>query len=165
MRYVAELAAKKAGWGKVLPEGQGLGFAVHRSFLSYVAAVVEVTIDSNGRWNVPHVYIAFDCGLAVNPDRVRAQLEGSVVFGLALARDSNITVTNRRVDQDNFNNYKVLKMDMVPETSIHIVENDAPPAGVGEPGVPPIALALTNAIFAATGKRLREMPFGPKISA
>jgi len=165
LRYVAELAAEKAGWGRVLPEGQGLGLAVHRSFLSYVAAVVEVTVDSTGRWNVPHVYIAFDCGLAVNPDRVRAQLEGSVVFGLALARDGNITVTNGRVDQDNFNNYKVLRMDMVPETSIHIVENDAPPAGVGEPGVPPIAPALANAIFAATGKRLREMPFGPKIAA
>jgi len=165
LRHVAELAAEKAGWGRVLPEGRGLGLAVHRSFLSYVAAVVEVAVDADGRWHVPRVDIAFDCGLAVNPDRVRAQLEGSVVFGLGIARDSNITATNGRIDQGNFDDYQVLRIDMAPETSVHIVQNDAPPAGVGEPGLPPIAPALANAIFAATGKRLRELPFGPRIAA
>lgn len=164
LRHVAELAAGKAGWGRVLPGGHGLGIAVHRSFLSYVAAVVEVAVDSDGRWSVPRVDIAFDCGLAVNPDRVRAQLEGSVIFGLSLAREGKITATNGRVDQGNFDDYPVLRMDMTPETSVHIVHNDAPPAGVGEPGVPPIAPALANAIFAATGTRLREMPFGPQIA-
>ena len=165
LRHVAELAAEKAGWGRQLSEGQGLGLAVHRSFLSYVAAVVEVSVDSDGRWTVPRVDIAFDCGLAVNPDRVRAQLEGSVIFGLGLARDGKITATDGRVDQGNFDDYQMLRMDMAPETSVHIVQNNAPPAGVGEPGVPPIAPALANAIFAATGKRLREMPFGPQIAA
>lgn len=163
LRHVAELAAEKGAWGRVVPEGHGLGFAVHRSFLSYVAAVVEVAVDSDGRWIVPRVDVAFDCGLAVNPDRVRAQLEGSVIFGLGLARDGKITASKGRVDQANFDGYQVLRIDMSPETAVHIVKNDAPPAGVGEPGVPPIAPALANAIFAATGKRLREMPFGPKI--
>lgn len=164
LRRVAELAAEKAGWGRVLPGGHGHGIAVHRSFLSYVATVVEVAVDADGRWNVPRVDIAFDCGLAVNPDRVRAQLEGSVIFGLSLAREGKITATNGRVDQGNFDDYPVLRMDMTPETSVHIVHNDALPAGVGEPGVPPIAPALANAIFAATGTRLREMPFGLQIA-
>lgn len=160
LRHVAELAAEKAGWGRELAPGHGLGFAAHYSFLSYTAAVIEVSVGADGSWRVPRAHVAFDCGLAVNPDRVRAQLEGAVVFGIGLARDGLISVTDGRVVQGNFDDYPQLRMDMSPDTSIHLVQSDAPPAGVGEPGVPPIAPALANAIYAATGKRLREMPFG-----
>ena len=165
LRHVAGLAAQQAGWGRKLAPGHGLGFAAHYSFLSYTAAVIEVAVDSDGRWRVPRAHVAFDCGLAVNPDRVRAQLEGAVVFGIGLARDGLISVADGRVVQGNFDDYPMLRMDMAPATSIHLMQSDAPPAGVGEPGVPPIAPALANAIYAATGKRLREMPFGERITS
>lgn len=165
LRHVAELAAEKAGWGRKPAPGHGLGFAAHYSFLSYTAAVIEVAVAADGRWRVPRAHVAFDCGLAVNPDRVRSQLEGAVVFGIGLARDGLISVTDGRVVQGNFDDYPMLRMDMTPATSIHLVQSDAPPAGAGEPGVPPIAPALANAIYAATGKRLREMPFGERITS
>ena len=165
LRHVAELAAEKAGWGRKPASGHGLGFAAHYSFLSYTAAVIEVSVGADGRWRVPRAHVAFDCGLAVNPDRVRSQLEGAVVFGIGLARDGLISVTGGRVVQGNFDDYPQLRMDLCPATSIHLVQSSAPPAGVGEPGVPPIAPALANAIHAATGKRLREMPFGARITA
>jgi isoquinoline 1-oxidoreductase beta subunit len=160
LRHVIELVAGKAGWGRSLPDGRGLGIAAQYSFLSYVAAVVEVAVEEDGSWAVPRVDIAIDCGQYVNPDRVLAQQEGSVVFGLSLARDSEITAAAGRIVQGNFNNYQVLRIGMTPETHVHLVESSAPPAGVGEPGVPPIAPALANAIFAATGKRFRELPLG-----
>jgi len=155
-----ELVAEKAGWGRNLPPGHGLGIAAQYSFLSYVAAVVEVTVEDDGSWTVPRVDVAIDCGQYVNPDRVMSQQEGAVIFGLSLARDSKITATNGRIVQGNFNNYRVLRIGMTPETHVHLVESSAPPAGVGEPGVPPIAPAIANAIFAATGKRFRELPLG-----
>ena len=163
LRHVAVLATEQAGWGRKLAPGHGLGFAAHYSFLSYTAAVIEVAVAADGRWRVPRAHVAFDCGLAVNPDRVRSQLEGAVVFGIGLARDGLISVADGRVVQGNFDDYPMLRMDMAPATSIHLVQSAAPPAGVGEPGVPPIAPALANAIYAATGKRLREMPFGAHI--
>ena len=160
LRQVIERVANEAGWGRSLPDGHGLGIAAQYSFHSYVAAVIEVAVDDDGRWTVPQVDIAIDCGQYVNPDRVRAQQEGAVVFGLSLARDSKITAKNGRVEQGNFNNYRVLRFGMAPQARVHLVESSAPPAGVGEPGVPPIAPALANAIFAATGTRFRELPLG-----
>jgi len=163
LRKVTEMVAGKAGWGRSLPRGHGLGIAAQKSFLSYAAAVVEVAVDSDGSWSVPRVDIALDCGQYINPDRVRAQLEGSVVFGLSLARDSQITASAGRIDQGNFNNYRVLRISKTPDTRVHLVESSQPPAGVGEPGVPPIAPAIANAIFAATGTRFRELPLGQKV--
>lgn len=160
LRQVIERVASEAGWGRSLPSGHGLGIAAQYSFHSYVAAIIEVAVDDDGRWTVPRVDIAIDCGQYVNPDRVRAQQEGAAVFGLSLARDSEITAKNGRVVQGNFNNYRVLRFGMAPDARIHLVESSAPPAGVGEPGVPPIAPALANAIFAATGTRFRELPLG-----
>jgi isoquinoline 1-oxidoreductase beta subunit len=163
LRNVIENVAKGADWGRDLPPGHGLGIAAQFSFLSYVAAVVEVAVDEDGFWHVPRVNIAIDCGQFVNPDRVRAQQEGSVIFGLSLAREGAITATRGRIDQGNFNDYPVLRMKMAPETKVHLLENRSPPAGVGEPGVPPIAPALVNAIFAATGKRFRNLPLGKRL--
>jgi len=163
LRNVINLAGEKAGWGRALPEGHGLGIAAQYSFLSYVAAVVEVAVDAEGNWTVPRVDLVIDCGQYVNPDRVKSQQEGAVVFGLSLARDSEITAANGRIVQGNFNNYRLLRIGMTPETHVHLVESTAPPAGAGEPGVPPIAPAVANAIFAATGKRFRELPLGRKL--
>lgn len=163
LRHVTELVADKAGWGRSVPEGHALGIAAQKSFLSYVAAVVEVAVEADGSWRVPRVDIAIDCGQYVNPDRVEAQQEGSVIFGLSLARDSQITASAGRIDQGNFNGFQVLRIGMTPDTRVHLVASDKPPAGVGEPGVPPIAPAVANAIFAATGKRFRELPLGRKL--
>jgi len=163
LRSVIELVADKAGWGRPMPDGHGLGIAAQYSFLSYVAAVVEVAVEADGSWTVPRVDLAIDCGQYVNPDRVKSQQEGAVVFGLSLARDSEITARNGRIVQGNFNNYRVLRIGMTPQTHIHLVDSKAPPAGVGEPGVPPIAPAVANALFAATGKRFRELPLGGKL--
>ncbi|MBT8058730.1 MAG: molybdopterin-dependent oxidoreductase [Gammaproteobacteria bacterium] len=160
---ITRLAAERAGWGRSLPDGHGLGIAAHYSFLSYVAAVVEVAVQEDGSWSVPRVDIALDCGQYVNPDRVNAQMEGSVIFGLSLARDSQITASGGRIDQGNFNDYRVLRVGSTPDTRVHLVPSSAPPAGVGEPGVPPIAPALVNALFAATGKRFRELPLGRRL--
>ena len=122
-----------------------------------------MAVDADGNWTVPRVDLAIDCGQYVNPDRVKSQQEGAVVFGLSLARDSEITARNGRIVQGNFNNYRVLRIGMTPETHIHLVDSTAPPAGVGEPGVPPIAPAVANALFAATGQRFRELPLGGKL--
>jgi isoquinoline 1-oxidoreductase beta subunit len=160
LRNVIQLVAERAGWGRAMAAGHGLGISAQYSFLSYVAAVVEVAVADDGSWSVPRVDIAIDCGTYVNPDRVRAQQEGAVVFGLSLARDSQITASQGRIDQGNFNDYRVLRIGQTPDTRVHLVDSEAPPAGVGEPGVPPIAPAVANAIFAATGKRFRELPLG-----
>jgi isoquinoline 1-oxidoreductase beta subunit len=164
LRKVIQLVAERADWGRQLAPGHGLGIAAQYSFLSYVAAVVEVAVADDGSWSVPRVDIAIDCGTYVNPDRVRAQQEGAVIFGLSLARDSQITASRGRIDQGNFNDYRVLRIDRTPDTRVHLVPSEAPPAGVGEPGVPPIAPAVANAIFAATGKRFRELPLGSTLN-
>ena len=167
LRKVAELAAERAGWGKTLPKGHGLGIAAHRSFVSYIATVVEVAVDDKGNYTIPRVDTAIDCGFCVNPERVRSQIEGAAVMGLSLAKYGAITFKNGRVEQSNFNDYQVARIDESPaETRVHIVENgiDVHPSGVGEPGVPPFAPALCNAIFAATGKRIRTLPIGEKIA-
>ena len=160
LRRVTELAIEKSGWGKrTMSKGSGLGIAVHRSFLTYVATVVEVEVNEKGEVRIPRVDMAVDAGTVVNPNQVRAQFEGAAVFGTSIARTGEITATNGAIDQSNFHDYPVARINEAPyQTNVHIVETDAAPAGVGEPGVPPFVPALCNAIFAATGKRVRELP-------
>ncbi len=160
LRRVAEIAAEKANWGKKkMGKGSGMGIAVQRSFFTYVASVVEVEVDDQGAVRVPHVVTAVDTGIAANPEMVRSQMQGAAVFGTSLTRTGEITATNGAIDQSNFFDYRVARMNDAPyQVDVHIVESLAPPAGVGEPGVPPIAPAICNAIFAATGKRVRELP-------
>jgi len=160
LRRVAELAAEKANWGKKkFGKGSGMGIAVHRSFATYVATVVEVEVDDKGTVRIPHVITAVDAGIVANPEMVRQQMEGAAVFGTSLARTGEITATGGVIDQSNFHDYPIARIDDAPrQVDVHIVESSAPPAGIGEPGVPPVAPAICNAVFAATGKRVRELP-------
>jgi isoquinoline 1-oxidoreductase beta subunit len=160
LRRVVGIAAERSGWAKKpKTKGHGLGIAVHRSFLTYVATVVEVEVDAKGQVHIPGVWTALDAGTVVAPDNVRNQFEGAAVFGTSLALFGEITATNGKIDQSNFNNYQLARMNRAPRhVDVHVVKSDAPPAGVGEPGVPPFAPALCNAVFAATGKRVRELP-------
>ncbi|MCA8944122.1 MAG: xanthine dehydrogenase family protein molybdopterin-binding subunit, partial [Planctomycetes bacterium] len=145
-RRVVELCAEKAGWGKELPKGRGQGFAVHRSFVAYVAAIVEVEVSKDGRLSFPRVDIAVDCGLAVSPDRVRSQMEGAVIFGQSLALYGEITAKDGAIVQSNFHDYPVARITDAPrEIHVHVVESESLPTGVGEPGVPPIAPAICAA--------------------
>ena len=156
LKAVIQLAADQAGWGQA-PAGRFLGIAAHRSFKSAVAEVVELSMD--GATPVIHkVTVAVDCGLAVNPNVVRQQMEGAVAFGLTAALFGEVTLDKGVVQQSNFHNYPMLRMNQAPEVTVHIVPSTQAPTGVGEPGVPPVAPALANAIFAATGQRLRELP-------
>jgi isoquinoline 1-oxidoreductase beta subunit len=160
MRNVIELAAEKSGWAKKkATRGRALGIAAHYSFLSYVAAVVEVEVDSAGKLRIPRVDIAVDAGKVISPDRVKSQFEGASVFGASIAMMSEITAAKGEIQQSNFYDYQVARMNEAPrETHVHIVKSEEPPAGVGEPGVPPIPPAICNAVFAATGKRIRDLP-------
>ncbi len=157
LRGVVEVAAREAGWGRSLPAGRGLGIAAHYCFVTYVGTVAEVSV-TDGALRIHRIDTAVDCGLVVNPDRVRAQLEGAVVFGLSLALNGDITMKDGRVEQRNFHDYPILRIDALPEIHVHIVESDELPTGVGEPGVPPVAPAVANAVFAATGQRIRDLP-------
>jgi isoquinoline 1-oxidoreductase subunit beta len=159
LRNVIQLAAQKAGWANYKPApGRALGIAAHRSFLTYVAAVVEVEV-KNGEVKIPRVDIAVDAGRLINPDRVRSQFEGASVFGTSIALMGELTVKGGRVQESSFDGYPVARLNEAPRvTNVHLVSSDAAPAGVGEPGVPPIAPAICNAIFAATGKRIRDLP-------
>ena len=148
-----------------MPAGEGWGLAVHRSFVSYVAAAVRVKIE-NGLITVPEVHMAVDCGFAVNPERIRSQMEGSAVMGMTLALYSGVTYENGAVVQSNFNDYEMVRSTNFPkEVRTHIVQHpfSVHASGVGEPGLPPIAPALANAVFNATGKRLRDLPMGDTI--
>jgi len=155
---VLNLAAQKAGWGKPLPKGRGRGIAVHESFNSCVAHVAEVSVNSDGTIKVHRMVCAVDCGIAVNPDVVRAQMEGGTGFGLAAALHSEITLKDGRVVQSNFHDYPPLRMNEMPAVEVHIVPSSEKPTGVGEPGVPTVAPAVANAVAAATGQRLRNLP-------
>ncbi len=155
---VMELAAEKAGWGEPMAAGRGRGIAVHESFNSYVAEVAEVTLHANKTFSVDRVVIAVDCGIAVNPDVVRAQMDGGLGYGLAAALSSKITLLNGGVAQSNFHDYTVLRIDQMPEVEVHIVKSDQPPTGVGEPATPVIAPAVANALYQASGQRLHAMP-------
>ena len=158
MSAVLNLVVEKAGWGKPLPPGRGRGIATHFSFDSYVAQVIEASVEKDGTVRVHRVVCAVDCGRTVNPDIVKAQMEGGIIFGLTAALKTEITLENGRVQQTNFHDYQMLRMFESPEIEIHIVPSELSPTGVGEPSVPPVASALTNAIFAATGKRVRRLP-------
>jgi isoquinoline 1-oxidoreductase beta subunit len=164
---VIETAAKQAAWARSMPAGHGVGLAAHYSFVSYAAVVVEVAVSGKGELTIPRVDIAFDCGPQVNPERIRSQLEGACVMGLGNALLSEITFKAGRVEQSNFHNYQVARMNMAPrDIRVHLIPADfgMPLGGVGEPGVPPIAPALCNAIFAATGKRIRRLPIAGQLS-
>ena len=158
---VLETVATKAGWGTPLPSGTGRGIALHQSFRSIVAEVAEVSVSSAGEIRVQRVVCAIDCGLAVNPDIVAAQMESGIIFGLTAALFGEITFSKGRVEQSNFPSYDMVRMAQTPAIEVHIVESGAALGGVGEPGTPPIAPAVANAIFAATGKRIRKLPIRP----
>jgi isoquinoline 1-oxidoreductase beta subunit len=162
LRNALEMLAEKARWGKrKLGKGSGMGIAVHRSFLTYVASAVEVEVSDQGQVRIPRVDTVVDAGLVVNPEALRAQFEGAAVFGTSIVRSGEITATKGVINQSSFQDYAVARINEAPyQTNVYIVESDAPPAGVGEPGVPPFVAAYCNAIFAATGKRVRELPFG-----
>ncbi|MBV8922130.1 xanthine dehydrogenase family protein molybdopterin-binding subunit [Bradyrhizobium sp.] len=166
LRRVVELVAEKGEWGRSVPKGHGLGIAVHRSFVSYIATIVEVAVDDKGKLTVPRVDTAIDCGTYVNPERIQSQLEGCAIMGLSLAKYGEITFKDGKVQQGNFDDFPLLRIDEAPlVTNVHIVPPgpDTPPSGVGEPGLPPFAPALINAIFAATGKRIRNLPIGKQL--
>jgi isoquinoline 1-oxidoreductase subunit beta len=168
LRKVVERATQEARWGRKLPAGQGLGLAAHYSFVTYVAAVVEVSVNAKGDISIPRIDVAVDCGPTVNPDRVRSQIEGACVMGISQALVSRISFKNGRVEQSNFHQFEIARMNMAPKKIVvHIMpaaSYDMPMGGVGEPGVPCIAPALANAIAAATGKRLRELPMKDQLS-
>ena len=160
LKRVLQVAAEKAGWGKPLQTGWriGRGIACQYSFQSYVAEVAEVGVETNGKIHIRRVVCVVDCGRVVNPEIVKAQLEGGVVYGLSAALKGEITIENGAAVQSNFHDYGVLRIDEMPKVEAYIVPSDAAPTGVGEPGVPPVAPAVANAIFAATGKRVRRLP-------
>jgi isoquinoline 1-oxidoreductase beta subunit len=162
---VLNLAAEKAGWGSPLPPGRGRGIAVHESFGSFVAEVAEVTVEQDGRYSVDRVVCAVDCGIAVNPDIVRAQMEGGIGYGLSAAMREAITLAGGAVQQSNFTDYLPLRIGGMPAVEVHIVPSAEPPSGVGEPGLPPLAPAVANAIRAASGKRIRRLPIGERLPA
>jgi len=168
LRGVIEKAAEASGWGRTMPKGSGLGIAAHRSFVTYVAAVVEVAVGEGGVVTIPRVDIAVDCGPQINPERIRSQMEGAVIMGVSLAMLGEITFKDGRTEQSNFDTYEVTRMDAAPkEINVHLMPApgyDQPLGGVGEPGVPPIAPALTNAIFAAVGKRIRTLPIRDQLA-
>jgi isoquinoline 1-oxidoreductase beta subunit len=157
LKNVMNIAAKKANWGRKLPEGHGLGIAFYYSFFSYVATVVEVSV-INDKLKIHAIWTALDCGLVLNRDNVINQMEGAAVFGMSIALHGKITAKDGAIEQSNFHDYTMTRMHEVPPIDITIVENDEAATGVGEPGVPPIAPAIANAIFNATGKRYRTLP-------
>ena len=167
MSRVVEMAAKGAGWGRKLPAGHGLGIAVAYSFMSYSAVAIEVAIDDKGAIRIVNVDSVIDCGPQVNPERIRSQMEGAVIMGLSLAMHGEITFKEGQVVQSNFHDHVLLRNNEAPrEIRVHIVPSDykVGPGGVGEPGLPPVAPALCNAIFEATGKRIRRLPIAQQLA-
>jgi isoquinoline 1-oxidoreductase subunit beta len=159
MKRVLELAADKAGWNTPLAPGRGRGIAVAEAFNTFVAQVAEVTVDKDGQVKVDRVVCAVDCGTPINPDIIAAQMEGGIGFGLGAVLYGAITLKDGRIEQDNFNGYRVLRINEMPKVEVHIVPSSEPPTGVGEPGVAPLGPAVANAIFAASGKRHYVLPF------
>ena len=158
LRGVLDLAAEKAGWGSPLPKGTHRGVAITNCFGSFVAQVAEVSMDASGKPRVHRIVAAVDCGRTVNPDIIHRQVEGAVVYGLSAALHEKITFKDGRVEQSNFDDYPMLRMDAMPRVEVHIVPSTEAPGGIGEPGLPPATPAVVNAIFAATGKRIRTLP-------
>jgi CO/xanthine dehydrogenase Mo-binding subunit len=164
-KAVLEQVAKQVGWGTPLPEGHGRGIAINDWFpfdedVTVVAQVVEVSINNRGKLKVERVDCVIDCGIAVNPDSVKAQMEGSIIMGMSAAMFEQITIEKGHVAQSNFDDYRIARLKDAPEINVTIVESKASPTGVGEPGTSPVVAAITNAIFAATGKRIRKLPIG-----
>jgi isoquinoline 1-oxidoreductase beta subunit len=157
-RKVLEVAAEAAGYGQNLPEGHALGIAVQESFGSIVAEVAEVSLDANNRPVVHKVTCAIDCGWAVNPDTVEAQVESGIIYGLTAALYGEITIENGRVAQNNFPDYEMVRMNDAPEIDVHIVESGEALGGLGEPSTPPLAAAVSNGLYILTGQRVRELP-------
>ena len=157
-KAVLDLAAEKAGWGQPLPKGVGRGVSLQFVFGTYMAQVAEVEVSKDGDVRVRRVVCAVDCGIVVNPDTVRAQIEGAIIFGITAALFGEITLKDGRVEQTNFDTYQILRMNDAPAIEVHIVQSVEPPGGMGEPGTSAIVPAVTNAIFAAIGKRLRKLP-------
>ncbi len=162
---VLETAAKKAGWDTPLPTGRARGVAVHESFGSFVAQVAEVTVADDGEFSVDRIVCAVDCGIAVNPDVVVAQMEGGIGYGLSALLREQITLNEGAVVEENFHQYRPLRINEMPMIEVHIVMSNEAPTGVGEPGTPPVAPAVANALFAATGKRIRRLPVGEQLKA
>jgi isoquinoline 1-oxidoreductase beta subunit len=160
---VIRLAAEKANWGKPLPGSYGRGMAYYATFgVTHVAQVAEVSVGADGKVRVHRVVCAVDCGRVMNPDNVAAQMEGGIVFGLAAALKAEATLKDGRIQQSNFHDYPILRIDEMPVIEVYIVQSDDVPSGIGEMGVPPIAPAVTNAVFAATGVRIRHIPIKPQ---
>jgi CO/xanthine dehydrogenase Mo-binding subunit len=157
-KAVLQLAMEKSGWGQALPSGQGRGVSLQFAFGSFMSQVADVEVTSSGEVKVKRVVCAVDCGVVVNPDTVRAQIQSAIIFGITGALYGQITIKDGRVQQSNFHDYQPLRMDAVPTIEIHIVKSTESPGGMGEPGTSALAPAVTNAIFAATGKRLRKLP-------
>jgi len=158
MRAVLDLAADRAGWGTALPAGSGRGVSIQHAFGSYLALVAEVSVNEKGEPRVERVVCAMDCGRIVNPDGVRAQLEGGVTFGLSAALGNEITIADGRVQQSNFHDFQSLRISEAPRVETHLISSGEAPGGVGETGTACVAAALCNAVFAATGKRVRTLP-------
>lgn len=168
MRAVIEKATAEAGWGEQKPKGRGLGLAFHHSFVSYTAVVFDVEVDDQGELTIHSADIAFDCGRAVNPERVRSQMEGSCIMGIGAAMDSEITFKDGVVQQNNYHQYRIPRLPQAPKVvRVHLIDGDqeGEMGGVGEPGFPPMAPALCNAIYAATGKRIRSLPVGNQLKS
>ncbi|MBU0480096.1 MAG: xanthine dehydrogenase family protein molybdopterin-binding subunit [Proteobacteria bacterium] len=158
-----DLVTKKAGWDKPVVAGRGRGIAIHESFGSFVAQVAEVSVADSGRIKVHKVVCAVDCGKTVNPDTIRAQMQGAIIFGLTAALYGKVTFKEGRVEQGNFDDYQMLRINETPEIEVHIMESDEAVGGIGEPGVPPVAPAVANAVFAAKGIRLHQLPMTPEL--
>ncbi|MEL7450362.1 MAG: xanthine dehydrogenase family protein molybdopterin-binding subunit [Pseudomonadota bacterium] len=162
---VLNLAAEKAGWDQPLPEGRARGIAVHESFNSFVAEVAEVTVADDGKFSVDRIVCAVDCGVAINPDVVKAQMEGGIGYGLSAALREAVTLVDGEVQESNFHAYRPLRINEMPAVEVHIVPSGENPTGVGEPGTPPVAPAVANALMAATGKMIGVLPIGDRVSA
>ena len=157
-KNVLQIAAERSGWGKALPGGQGRGIALCTGFGSFIAQVVQISIDKDGAVKPTDVWCVVDCGIQVNPDTIRAQMESGIIFGLSAALYGEITIKDGRVEQTNFGDYRVLRINETPRINVDLVKSGDPPGGIGEPGTSCVMPALTNAIFAATGKRIRKLP-------
>ena len=157
-----DVATKAAGWGPSLPTGQGRGVSVMHAFGSFFSIVIDVAVD-NGEVQVKRVVCAVDCGMSVNPNTIEAQVQGGIIFGITGALYGEITIEDGRVVQSNFTDYRMLRINETPPIEVHLVKSGEAPGGIGEPGTAATAAALSNAIFAATGKRLRKLPVGDQL--
>ena len=157
-KAVLDLAAEKAGWGQPLPQGAGRGVSVQNVFGTFMAQVAEVEVSKDGEVNVKRITCAVDCGIAINPDTIEAQVQSAIVYGLTATLYGEITLKDGRVEQSNFDNYRALRINEMPAIDVHITKSAEAPGGMGEPGTSALAPAVTNAVFAATGVRLRKLP-------